>query len=561
MKRLISIILTLIMMFTVVMPAVFAADAADESTPIIYLRGNGEPIYFDGGYGDRVKTDIDQVLGSVEVDKEGLIKEVVNIIIPFLTGGLLQDEWDECRKAIYDAISPFFDQTIFDGNGEPRHGTTISYEAQWANQNPNLSPSVIYNAGNLVFHYDWRCDPYQNADKLDKFVDLVLERTGKKQVSFVSRCMGGTLLNAYLERYGHTGKIKNVLYGDTLAGGSTVLSKLFSGKLDIDGKNTQRYLGQLDLCGQLGVGVGFALPALIEEIATTTLDFFTQVNITDGIGTGIEKLYNDVIIMMLPAFLLGSGYATAPNYWACVRDEDFDEAMLLIFGEEGSEARKEYAGLIEKITYYRDRVSSKYPTFYEDMEAKHEDIHIGSVAKYGFLNVSLLEDNDIHSDALASLEHATFGATVAKVGDTLEDDYIAARVAQGNGEYISPDKVVDMSTSAIKDTTWVFKNAHHNHDRMIFVIANEFCNGTDVTVKNSSCPQFNTYYYETDTWTEMTEDNSGELEFMTVAEKKPTIATRLAAGIRFLTMIFKLLAKVIKGEISFDTMGSLLGKE
>ena len=557
MKKIISLIIAIVMLISVAMPAVYAADATEESTPIIYLRGNGEPIYFDNGEGERINTDIDQVLGASNVDKDELINETVNIIVPFLAGGLLQDEWDECRKAIYDAISPLFDQTIFGGDGNPRYGTTIHWEAQWSNEHPNVTAQDWYSSTGLVFHYDWRCDPYDNADLLAAFVDRVLEATGKKQVSFVSRCMGGTLLNAYLERYGHEGKVKNALYGDTLAGGSTILSKLFSGKVVVDGKNTQRYLGQLDLCGELGIGVGFALPGLIEEIATTTLDFFTQINVTDDIGDGIEKLFNDVYIMILPALMHATGYATAPNYWACVREEDFDEAIQLMFGEEGSEAREYYAGLIEKITYYREHVTSREEKFFEDMEAY---AHIGAVAKYGFLNVSLLDDNDIQSDALASLEHATFGAKAAKIGETLSDDYIAERVAEGYGDYISDDKVVDMSTSVIKDTCWVFKNAHHNHEKMIFVIADEFCNGTNVTVETSSFPRFSTYYYETGSWEEMTQENCGDLEFITRAEKEPTTETRLAAGLRFFTMILNFIVKLFKGEVSFDSLGSLFGK-
>ncbi len=556
MKRIISLILTLIMIVTLAAPVAYAAEAQNEITPIIFLRGNGEDIRYENGAGELVLDEIDQVLGSIEFEKEGFMRELTNILIPFITKGLPRDEWDECRKAIYTAISPFFDQCIMDGDGNPRLGTTISTQAQWNNLNPNVNNA--YSAGNLAFHYDWRCDPYENADLLDAFVDRVLAATGKSQVSFVSRCMGGTLLNAYLERYGHTGKIKNVLYGDTLGGGSTILSKLFSGKVSIDGKNTQRYLGQLEYCAQIGQGVGFALPELLDEIVTTTLDLFTQVNVTDVLGDKIEGLYNELLIMIFPALMHATGYATTPNYWTCVREEDFDEAMLLMFGEEGSEGREYYAGLIDKITYYREHVTAKGDDFVKDMSAY---AHIGSVAKYGFLNVSLVEDNDIHSDALASLEHATFGATVAKVGTTLSDDYIAARVAEGNGKYISPDKVVDTSTTAIKDATWVFKNAHHNHADMVFAIANVFCKGTNVTVENSGFARFNMYDVATNKWTEMTEDNCDvELEFMTRAEKEPNLMTKLAAGLRFLTMIFKLLTKVISGEISFDAFGKLLGK-
>lgn len=558
MKKIISLILTIIMLFTVAVPAVYAAETTEEITPVIFLRGNGEDIHYENGAGELVLDEIDQVLGNVVFEKEGFMRELTNILIPFITKGLPRDEWDECRKAIYTAISPFFDQCIMDGDGNPRLGTTISVEAQRNNANPDVR--YAYDVGNFYFHYDWRRDPYDNAKLLNEFVDIVLDKTGKTQVSFVSRCMGGTLLNAYIEMYGKDGRIKNALYGDTLGGGSTLLSKLFAGKVNVDGKNTQRYLGQLEYCAEIGEGIGFALPALLDEIVTTTLDLFTQVNITDSIGNGIENLYNELLIMIFPALMHATGYATTPNYWACVREEDFDEAMLLMFGDEGSEARVHYAGLIDKINNYHDKVSSKGNNFYKEM-SKNYGVHIGSVAKYGFLNVSLVEDNDLHSDALASLEHATFGATVAKVGETLSDDYIAARVAEGKGKYISADKVVDTSTSVIKDTTWVFKNAHHNHSAMVFAIAEVFCKGTNVTVEDTDFARFNMYDIPSGTWTEMTEENCDvELEFMTRAEKEPDLMTKLAAGIRFLTMIFKLLAKVISGEISFDTFGKLLGK-
>ena len=554
MKKILSLVLALIMLFTVAMPAVYAAN---ESTPIIYLRGNGEAIHFENGAGAKVPAEIDEALGEAGVDKDAIIEEVVNILIPFVTKGLPKNEWDECRKAIYYAISPLFESSIMDGDGNPRFDTTISVESQQSNADPNVVGKDSYVSGELTFHYDWRRDPYENADKLDAFIDIVLSKTGKSQVSFVSRCLGGTVLNAYLERYGHLNKVKNVLYGDTLGGGCTILSKLFSGKLDIDGKNTQRYLGQIDFCGENGFGIGFDLPDFINEIATTTMDFFTQVNVTDTLGKEFETLYNDLLIMMYPALLHATGYATTANYWACVREEDFDAAMLLMFGEEGSEARQYYAGLIEKITYYREHVTKRGNQFFKDMT---DYAHIGSVVKYGYLNVSLLEDNDIQSDALASLDHASFGTTSAKIGETLSVDYIAKRVAEGNGKYISADKVVDTSTSVIKDTVWVFKNAHHDYFNMIFAVGDVFCNGTDVTVENSGFARFNMYNQSNQSWTAMTEDNCDEqFAFMDVAEKEPTIMSRLIAGFRFLKMLFKLISMAFKGEISFGDIGGILG--
>ena len=558
MKKIISLILALIMTFSLALPAAYAVDQKPYEagpTPIILLRGNGEPIHYDKGNGEEAKIDLDEVLGDESIyDVEGMKKEIVNILIPFVMQGLPFDEWDDCRKAIYNAISPFFKQSISDGDGNAQMDTTISKAAQEENANPKVKTSGPYYTGEYVFHYDWRRDPYDNVKELHKYVELVLERTQKTQVSFVSRCLGGTLLNAYIEEYGENGHIKNVVYGDTLGNGSTVLSKFLSGKISIDGKNTQRYLGQLEHCAELSVGIGFSLPGFIDEVVTATLDLFTQTNVTDVMGDGIENLYNELLQVLLPALLHAVGYATNANYWACVREEDFDDALKLIFGEDGSEARVYYAGLIEKITNYNEKVSSKLPELLNTF-INNYGIHIGSVVKYGYLNMPLTEDNDILSDALTSLSHASFGATCAKVGEKLSDSDIAGV----DSKYISPDKQVNLSTSVLADTTWVLKNCHHEYATIVFDIADEFCNANGMTVDTSSFHRFMMYNEADDTWSEMTEDNCADYDFISEVETEPTIATKLVAGLRFLTMIFKLLAKLFSGEISFDALGKLFG--
>ncbi len=561
MKKIISLILTLIMLLAIAIPAVYAADTETaEATPIIYLRGNGEPIHYDNGAGEVAKIDLPEVLGDESIyDVEGMKKEIVNILIPFVSQGLPKDDWDECRKAIYNAISPFFKQSGLDGDGNPQMSTNISSGAQNENLNPIAKDADYYSTGEYPFHYDWRLDPYDNVDKLHDYIELVLDKTNKSQVSIVSRCLGGTLLNAYLEKYGKNGHIKNVVYCDTLGNGSTVLSKFLSGKVEVDGKNLQRYVGQLERCAELGVGMGFALPAFIDEIVTTTLDLFTQTNVTDTLGDAVEGLYDELLYVLLPALMHAVGYATNANYWACVRDEDFDEALTYMFGEEGSEARTYYKGFIKKITNYNEKVSSRLPELL-DICINDYGIHIGNVSKYGYINTPFTEDNDLLSDALASLPHATFGATCAKVGTTLSDAYIAEKVADGKGEYISPDKQFDLSTSHLADTTWVLKNCHHDYFPIVFRIADEFCNSTGMTTETSSYPRFMMYDEINDTWSEMTEDNCEDYDFIVEVETEPTLATKLAAGLRFLTMIFNFIAKLFSGEISFDALGNLFNK-
>ena len=150
MKKIKIIYFLFLMIFSLAVPAVYAADEViidqSEATPIIHLRGNGETIHYEGGAGEKANIDIGEVLGDDSIyDVEGMKKEIVNILIPFITQGLPADKWDECRKAIYDAISPFFKQSGLDGDGKPQMNTTISKASQDSNSDPSVKNEVNYS--------------------------------------------------------------------------------------------------------------------------------------------------------------------------------------------------------------------------------------------------------------------------------------------------------------------------------------------------------------------------------------------------------------------------------
>jgi hypothetical protein len=226
-----------------------------------------------------------------------------------------------------------------------------------------------------------------------------------------------------------------------------------------------------------------------------------------------------------------------------------------MFGEEGSELRTKYAGLIDKILYYREHVSSDLTAFYDGL--KENGIYFGFVAKYGFLNAPFTEEAYLPCDSLVSLTHATFGATTAPVGTTLSEEYVNARIEEGKGKYISADKVVDLSTAYSPDTTWVIKNAHHDTFNPTYPILHEFLNGTKETVDTmSAAKQFMVYDYDTDKLYEMTEENCVDLEFMSISEEKPTTISILTAFFRFMSMLINILRDVFSG--NFD-LGNLFG--
>ena len=552
MKKIISVILVALM---ALLPMSVSASAGDyEQLPIIYIRGNGEEILYPDGTKVTARLE-DLSLDSIEggVNKDIIVETAVNILKPFVLEGMLFDKWDSYGQALYDEIAPLFKDAGLDENGNAMNGTGIAQSLLDAAERDSNSADCYNRNTEYNFRFDWRLSPYDHVDRLHTFIQNIMAATGKKQVSLYARCLGGGLLMAYLDKYGHEGHIKNVIFSDVLSNESTIVSKAFSGQVEFDAKTIEKYLGQLDFCGRVGQGTGFVFSDILNEIVFKTMDFFNQVNITDKALDGVEVLYNKLYKALIPAICHAIGMATQVNYWTCVAEEDMDKALDLIFGEEGTETRIRYAGLIEKIELYRANVSSDLDGFYDSLE--ENNIHYGFIAKYGFLNPPFTKDADLISDSLVSLTHATYGATTAHVAETLSDEYIAMRVAEGNGKYISPDKQVDLTTGRSPETTWVIKNAHHNVMNAYIPLVKSFLNGTGETVDSlTNGNNYMIFSYDTVSYTVMTEENCADYEFMTISTESPTTETRIVAFMRFLTMIINLITKLFNGTLDFSNL-------
>ena len=557
MKKLISLTLVLIMLFAVMAPMA-TVSAANERLPIVYIRGNGDGLYYEDGtlcVAQFEDLSSDENPNKTELSKDAIVETAVNILKPFVLEGMLFDKWDNYGKKIYEELKPLFPDAGLDYNGNPMNGTGVHYKVM-ADSIAQSKSAERYNVnGQYSFAYDWRLSPYDHVDRLHEYVLQVLQSTGKTQVSMYCRCMGGSLLAAYLQKYGHLKLVKNVLFCDSLQNESTVFSKGFSGQIEFDAKTIERYAGQVDFLGKTGDGVGFEFTDVLYEIVFKTMDFFNQINVTDKALDEVEALYERLAKALMPALLHAFGMATQVNYWSYVNNKDMDAALDLLFGKEGTEYRVKYAGLIEKILDYRKYVSSDLNAFYKSLE--DNGIHYGFIAKYGFMNMPLVKDADLLSDSLVSLTHCTFGATTAPVGQTLTEDYLAS-VSEANRKYIAPDKQVDLSTCIVPDRTWILKNAHHDVIDCLYDIIWAFLNGTqeniDTVYKKTGYKQFMVFDYDTDKASNMTEDNCAEYEWITRPVEKPTTETRLVSFMRFFTMIMEFFTKLFNGEFKLSDL-------
>ncbi len=556
MKKVIALFLAVLMICSAFfIPASAGETEKHEKCPVIFIAGSSVDIC--DAEGNEISTGFDVLTDDSEGEysKEDIIESVVNILFPFVLEGLPEDKWDNYGEAIYEELAPIWDTTQLDCDGNAKYGTGVSAAeiAKWDKiaATQNRGADGYFSVRDYDFRYDWRLSPYDLADRLHTYIETIRKTTGCDQVALTGRCLGGNIIVAYLEKYGHFGYVKKVLFDEVLVNGSGTINDCFSGKINFSDKHAQAYLLQAEYFGKDNVGFDLAgVNDLLLEIAQRTYDLMTQLGVTDTILTDVENLYNRLYTALMPSFLLATGIGTWLGYWTTLYADDVDTAIDLMFGEDGSERRAEYAGLIEKIEYIREHIIDVRPELYQKF-TKEYGVEIGALVSYGLANAPIVEHHDELGDAVVGAQDASFGATTAGLFTTLSQEYIDERVALGYGDYISPDGKIDASTCTFPETTWFIKNKHHDYYAAFVLMAEYFTQYSNVTASsnNRNLTRFLVQGRgdSAKNISVMTEENMGDGPWLTGVELEPGRASRIMSLIRFLTTLIKILIKLLQG--------------
>ena len=459
MKRILSCILAVVLIFGSIIPALAAVDPNESHSqiPVIRISGDGEALYDPDGnkifhYKDVAKlVQGDSESGS---DNSEMYKAMAENLLPALAKGLMLNSWDDLYAALETEISKIFANSLLDENGNVTNGSGLSQKRkdQMANKRTySQKGSKGYFAwDDYWFHYDWRLDPMETADEFHTFVQDIKRTTGCEKVGIAATCLGTNIVMAYVAKYGAK-DIQGIAMDGSVVGGAEILSDVICAKFDVDPPALMRVLRDVE-----GLGM-FSL----NDFLSATIDMLVQTGMLEGVISTTENIFYDRLVEGVTSALALSTFYTWPNYWACVTPEDYESAKYYVFGEEGSEKRTKYAGLIEKLDRYDREVRQKVPQLLQ--KVKDDGANLGIISKYGFQMIPITSTTDAISDQFASVTRSSFGATTSDVYTTLSDEYIAQRTAEGKGKYISPDKQIDASTCLYPDSTWFIKGSSHSN--------------------------------------------------------------------------------------------------
>ncbi len=503
MKKIISIVLVVTMLFTLAVPAGAAGGSNYKSwgnqIPVVVFHGDGEPIYTTEGEKVFHFAEMLNMLGGSE---EGTLAEsVVNVLMPFLMEGVINDNWDPYYDALEKEIGELFTEARYDENGENWNGSDV--HGKWRQQmvtflsrdSKKTNSHKSYAAYDYQFWYDWRQDPLKTADELHEYIQGVKKITGSEKVALMGRCLGSTIIMAYVAKYG-TDDIHGVAFNGSVAAGGEIISESISGKFEIDLAAINRMLTDFNVKDDMG----------LNPFITKSLDLAAKVAMVADIEFEETKIYGKLVQGVTSALAL-STFFTWPGYWALVTESDYDDALRYVFGEEGSAKREEYAKLIEKTDAYHELVASNINGILQTIKAN--EVKTVNIAKYGYQIAPVIESRNEIGDQFVTLKLASFGATTSTVFETLSDEYIEQRIAEGKGKYISPDKQIDASTCFFPDSTWFTKGISHSdwtefETGLLYQVVTA---DRQLTIDDFDCTQFICYDNETKTAYPMTEEN------------------------------------------------------
>ena len=518
-KKLLSVILAVLMIVSMSAPAM----AVYEEYPTIYVTGaQTNKIYNAEG----------EWVSNFDVDLGAVIEEHgENLVTEFLIG-MVSDDYEKWANDFHDIFVAIYSKSALDKNGEASNGTHPEYHSSTVDVTKKSSGFGIWD---YRFWFDWRISPLVTGEELEAYIDRVIAATGKEKVNIVGRCYGANVIAAYVAlNEEHAVKyVDDISYYAPSIEGIDFMTALYTGDIYLDPEAVENfgnwYIENKDLIEDDSVAY----------LIATLLELFEQAEVLGFTAEKLDLLVDRIKGDLLPS-LLRDTFASWPSYWAMVTEGNLEKAIDFIFGD----CKEEYAGFIEKIRAYHDKVQATHEATVLKMMDK--GVRYNVFAKYNFPEFPLYEGAAVQSDGDTPVPRQTFGATAANYGKVLSEEYIAS-ISEENLKYLSPDFKIDASTGLLPENTWYIKNLHHNHWGSIEPLSLDIMNNDYNVSDQDVYPQFM--------------DNNNNMAEVTPDEdyEKPEDNT-LISLFRFLTAFFNLLTKVFKGEINLKEMFSGLSK-
>ncbi|MCD7774069.1 MAG: hypothetical protein LUH40_00605 [Clostridiales bacterium] len=433
MKRIISIILSVVLVVTMAFPAFAAYDYNIEKLneyPVIIVPGysssdlklNNE----DGSYIKIWGLDFDMVFATIEEKAAELAAGA---------GLMTLGDYNYLAKVVGDELVDMLEYMKCNPDGSSKYDVDVlipntadacrwsELDDEYKNEQDvmayiqdKVSDDMIYN-----FNCDFRMGAVENAERLNELILDIVNTTDCGKVNILCISHGGQVTGTYLSLHGTEGYVNNCVMCMPAMGGAALAYDIMTGNVSFD-EETLFYFLEYGMEWETDYHWIFAANKL--------------------------GFLDDLIAALLPYIYEIIGYWG--SIWDFIPADYFDDAVQMLDAEDSAE-------LIASTTWFHENIMANYE---ENLQAAlNAGVNISILTGSGMPSVTGLQEN---SDAIIRVAD-TCGAKCAPYGCRFNDGYICTGGNCDNPghNHLSPSMEIDASECWLPDNTWFVDGLFH----------------------------------------------------------------------------------------------------
>lgn len=454
-KRAISLILCLAMLAGATAVTCYAAEDKCNCghCPLIVLPGiNHSPTYL---YDENDKPVMDskgekQIGGTLLIlNTDDLLKKILPKALFSLLATIATQHNILLDKVAYEAAATAF--SIQKCNDEGNYVNNLKTqrwnyplsqmtedEVNWVYRMVPMQRIVDIIGADHTYFYTFNLvgDPMQSAKELDEYIDMVKKQTGHDKVDLLPVSLGGTILTAYLDAYGHK-DINSIVGVVACLNGTDIVADMMARDFNI----SDEYLHHE------------YIPTILKESnGRGTLGYLINCILHILPQAGFNALLTGAMSGLLDTMVLN-----CPQMWAMIPSYRYDAlASRYLSAKPVLKAKTD--------RFQQARLNLKQNILDAVADGVKVNFISGSGLAFGeemytFFSI-MSSSGKVNSDGIINLSSTALGTTGTVGGATI------AKQAHDNPDYpgysyLSPDGTIDISTAVLPDNTWVFLKQYH----------------------------------------------------------------------------------------------------
>ena len=459
-----------------------------EHSPVIVLPGinhsptylydeNDEPVTYNGSHIGSTLL----ILNEAALSTSNILKLVGSAL-----GTILLQTNVGLDKVAYNLVSEIFKYQRCDDKGDhvenlktKRWNYSLEHMSEedldWTYRMVPMQELVNEIGEDHVYFFTFNLvgDPMDSADDLAQYIEMVKEQTGHDKVTLLPVSLGGTILTAYLEKYGH-GELDQIVNAVACLDGTDIVADFFAREWRLD----DEYLYHQ-----------FMTNIFVESEGEPTLGYLINTLLHVIPRSGVDALLSGAISAILDTLMLN-----CPQFWAMLPSYRYEAlAERYLSGKPELKARTD--------SFQTARLNLKQNI----LDAVADGVRVNSISgsnldfgeeMYTYFNIVASAEKH-NSDGIVNLSSTTLGATGAPGKLTLADvDYEKNTYCKNpDHNHVSPDNMVDASTAILPENTWIFLDQYHEvgYNDVVLNLAKAIILGevTDVNDNPEMYPQYN----------------------------------------------------------------------